>query len=176
MSSISPGKGIARLSGNSQGEKVQSDRDFADAFDAAHAKLRAAIDSACSDGDRWETKVVAAVVAVLDLAAADPATARLLTAGAFDYGIYGALRYRRMVDGIASQLALGRELEQAPANLPGLIEEALVGGVAEILAGRLRSGREAELPALAGEVSELLLTPYLGATGARRVIVEERHT
>jgi hypothetical protein len=152
---------------------VQSDRDFADVFDAAHAKLRAAIDSACSGGGRWETKVVAAVAAMLDLAAADPATVRLLTAGVFDYGVYGALRYRRMVDGIASQLALGRKLEQASPDLPGLIEEALIGGVAEIVAGRLRSEREAELPALAGELSQLLLTPYVGAAEARRIIAEK---
>lgn len=155
-----------------QGERVGSDRDFADAFDAAHAELRAAIESACFEHGDWPRQVAAAVAAVLRFAAADPPAARALTSGAFDYGAYGALRYRRMVDDLAAQLAAGRRQRQLAADLPELTEEALIGGVAEIVAERLRAGEAAALPALAGQLAELLLTPYLGAETAKRIAAE----
>jgi hypothetical protein len=155
---------------------VQPDRDFADAFDAAHARLGAIIDAACFEQDHWAAKVAAALAAVLGFAAAEPASARVLTSGAFDNGVYGALRYRRMVENLAAQLAAGRRQRQLAADLPELIEEALIGGIAEIVAERLRYGHEAELPTLAPELAELVLTPYLGASEAKRIAADSRRT
>lgn len=148
---------------------MQPDRDFADAFDAAHARLRAVVDSACFEEDRWASRVAAAISGVLDFAAAHPTEARVLTAGAFDYGVYGALRYRQMVEGLAAELAAGRRHRRAAGDLPELIEEALIGGVAEVVAERLRAGEERALPALSSELAELILAPYLGAEEAKRI-------
>jgi hypothetical protein len=153
---------------------LQPDRDFAEAFDAADARLRATLDSACSGEGGWAAQAVAAVFAVLEFAADDPDDARVLTAGAFDYGAYGAVRYRRMIDDLATRLAAGRRGPGVDRELPQLTEEALVGGIAEIVAERLRAGREAELPGLAVELAELVLAPYLGATEARRIANEKR--
>jgi hypothetical protein len=155
---------------------VQDERDFADAFDAAHAKLTAAVDSACRGGGSWPTKVVAAVAAVLEFAAGEPGEAKVLTTSAFDYGAYGTVRHRQMIDRLATQLAAGRQCRQAPKDLPELIEEALLGGIAEIVAERLRSGREETLPELSAELSELILTPYVGAAEARRIAAGELST
>lgn len=155
---------------------MSPDRDFADAFDAAHTSLRAVVDSACFEENRWATKVATVVLRVLEFAAIHPAEARVLTSGAFDYGVYGALRYRRMVTGLAAELAAGRRYRQIGADLPELTEEALIGGFAEIVAERLRAGDEAALPALAGELAELVLTPYMGAEEAKRIALEQRPT
>lgn len=151
---------------------MDRDRDFADAFEAAHAKLRAAVDSACAEADDWPRAVVLAVERVLELAAAHPDDVRALTIEAFGNGVYGALRYRRMVEGLATELGLGRQQSQVAAELPEMIEEALIGGIVEIVAERVRFGRERTLPDLTGELSELVLTPYLGAREARRLASE----
>ncbi|HEV7769115.1 MAG TPA: hypothetical protein VGO66_00450 [Solirubrobacterales bacterium] len=148
------------------------DRDFADAFDAAQARLRAVVDSACVEENRWASKVATVISRVLEFAAAEPAQARVLTSGAFDNGVYGALRHRRMVEGLAAELGAGRRHRQLAVDLPELTEEALIGGVAEIVAERLRAGEGATLPDLASELIELVLTPYLGAEEAKRVASE----
>lgn len=153
---------------------MRSDRDFAEAFDAAYAKLRATIDSSCQERDSWADRVAHALSRVMDLAAAQPAEIRVLTVAAFDYGVYGALRYRRMVEGFAAELARGRQLGTEETALPGLIEEALVGAVAEIVAERLRNGREAELPSLAGELAEWLREAFEGEHSVRQVQPSDR--
>jgi hypothetical protein len=48
-------------------------------------------------------------------------------------------------------------------------ERALIGGIATLVSERLDAGREAELPALATEAIEFVLTPYIGAAEAHRL-------
>jgi hypothetical protein len=148
---------------------VDRERDFAGAFDAALAKLRVEVQAACRGQDRWDAGVAAAIRRVLEFAVSHPAESQTLTGGAFEQGVYGMLRYRRMIEEFAELLAAGREGSEIPESLSRLLEEALVGGVAEIIGSRLRSGREQELPDLAAELAELVLTPYVGAAEARRL-------
>jgi hypothetical protein len=48
----------------------------------------------------------------------------------------------------------------------------MAGGVAMLVAQRLDRGAASELPALAPEAIQFVLTPYLGAAEARRVGAE----
>jgi hypothetical protein len=149
---------------------MDRDRDFADAFEAAFAGLRQALDAACAEETRWPERVAAAISAALEFAAAQPRAASVLVSDSFVHGLYGALRYRQMIKHLAEQLAAGRrERDDSRPELPVITEEALVGGVAEMVAERLRAGGEATLPDLGGELIELVLTPYLGAEEAKKI-------
>jgi hypothetical protein len=152
---------------------MDRDRDFADAFEAAFAGLRQALEAACAAEAQWPERAAGAIVAALEFAAAQPGTARVLLSDPFANGLYGALRHRRMVAHLAALLEEGRQQRaDAGIGLPPITEEALVGGAAEVVAERLRSGHETTIPALAPELIELVLAPYVGAETARRIAAD----
>jgi len=149
---------------------MQMDRDFADAFDDAFASLRGEVEAACAREGGWPERAAAAILATPDFAAARPAAVAVLVSDSFANGLYGALRYRRMVAHFSALLEQGRRLrDDGGGELPTITEEALLGGFAEIVSERLRYDRAATLPSLAGQLTELLLTPYLGAAEAKRI-------
>lgn len=154
---------------------MDRDRDFADAFEAAFDELCQLVDAACAAETGWPNRAAAGIAAALGFAAAKPRAAQVLTSDAFSNGLYGALRYRRMTTHFAAMLEEGRtERSDGGAGLPEVTEEALLGGIAEVVAERLRAGREATLTTLSPELIELALMPYLGTDRARRVAFERR--
>jgi hypothetical protein len=140
-------------------------------FEDAFARLQLLLVESRRRGASWPEGVARAIVAALELAAAEPSAARALTTDALSYGAYGSYLHRKLVEYLAASLAAcaggGRR-----EGMSELVEEALVGGVLEVVSARLRDGREDELPALATQVVELTLLPYLGVEEARRVGVE----
>jgi hypothetical protein len=150
---------------------VRSAESFADAFTAAFARLQVRIESACRGRPESErpARVTAAIRAALDFAAADPVAAQILTNEALAEGREGFARYDRMIAHFAADLRCGRELSPEGELLPELTEKMMIGGVASLIAQRLDAGRNAELPALAAEAIQFVLTPYLGTEEARRV-------
>jgi hypothetical protein len=151
------------------GESAEQADGFANAFDSAFAGLQVAIESACADEPEWTTGVAAGIRAALEWAAAEPAAAQLLTNEAMASGAPGFARYERMVAYVAGLLQAGRERAPHGERLPEITERALASGVATLVAQRLSLGRAAELPALATEATQFVLTPYLGTAEARRV-------
>ena len=85
------------------------------------------------------------------------------------HGVEGIDRHERLVAYLCELLAPGRELSPEAQGLPGVIEHALASGVLMLVAHRIDQGKVAELPALALEVAQFVLTPYLGAGEARRI-------
>jgi hypothetical protein len=107
-------------------------------------------------------------LAVLEFAAADPDAANTLTNEAMAAGRDGIARRERLIGYAAERLAPGRRLR--PVNdLPQVTETALAGGLMALVAERVSTGRAGELPALAPEAIQFVLTPYLGAEEAHRV-------
>ncbi|HXR29761.1 MAG TPA: hypothetical protein VN752_01300 [Solirubrobacterales bacterium] len=139
------------------------------AFDAAFARLQVRIESACVTETEWPRQVAAGIRAALEFAALEPGAARTLTTSALSGGRAGYERYDRMVSHLGERLAPGRELSLEGSRLPQIIEKAMVGGVAMLVAQRVDLGRHLELPALADEAIQFILTPYLGRDEARRV-------
>jgi hypothetical protein len=80
----------------------------------------------------------------------------------------GFARYDRMLAHFGRRLLPGRALRPEGERLPEIVETAMIGGIATIVAQRVDTGREAELPALTAEAIQFVLTPYLGAERARR--------
>ncbi|HXV06331.1 MAG TPA: hypothetical protein VFP23_10555 [Solirubrobacterales bacterium] len=82
-------------------------------------------------------------------------------------GRAGYARYDRMIAHFGEQLLPGRLLRPDGEHLPEITERAMAGGLAMLVAQRLDLGRAAELPALAAEAIQFVLTPYLGTEEAR---------
>ena len=151
------------------GDSERQPEDFATAFDSAFAALQVRIESACAAETEWPARVGAGIRACFAWVAAEPAAAGLLTNEALAGGSAGFARYERMVSYIADLLVPGREQASHGERLPEITERAMASGVAMLVAQRLSMGREAELPALAGEAIQFVLTPYLGTAEARRL-------
>lgn len=149
--------------------RAQHPDDFADAFETALARLQVQIETACAAEGEWPEQVAAGIHASLAFAAADPGEARVLTTGAMAEGKPGYARYDRMITHFAERLVPGRTLCAEGGRLPEITERAMVGGIAMLVAQRVDLGRAAELPALAGEATQFVLTPYLGTEEARRL-------
>lgn len=151
------------------GERARQPDDFAVAFDSAFAALQVRVESACAGAGEWSAGVAAGVRAALEWAAAEPRAAQRLTNDALAGGSVGFERYERMIAYVAELLAPGRAQPAHGSKLPEITERAMASGVAMLVAQRLSMGREAELPELASEATQFVLTPYLGSAEARRV-------
>lgn len=151
------------------GDGARQPDDFAFAFDSAFAALQVRIESACVTASEWPERVAVGIRAAFEWVAAEPAAAGLLTNDALAGGSAGFERYERMITYVAELLEPGRERAVHGERLPEITERAMASGVAMLAAQRLSLGKEAELPAIAGEAIQFVLTPYLGGAEARRV-------
>ena len=146
--------------------------DFAFAFDSAFATLQVRVESACRAASEWPEQVAAGIRAAFDWAAAEPAAAQLLTNDALASGSAGFERYERMIAYVAGLLEPGRDQATHGERLPEITERAMASGGVMLVAQRLSLGKQAELPAIAGEAIQFVLTPYLGGSEARRVALD----
>jgi hypothetical protein len=150
-------------------EAAQRQDGFADAFESAFARLRIRVETACASQSDWSLGAAAAIRAALEFAAGDPAAARALTSDALAAGRPGFAHYERLVSYLCDLLLPGRAERSDAERLPRETERALAGGVAMLVAQRVDLGRHAELPALAPEAIQFVLTPYLGIDEAREL-------
>ncbi|HKI66660.1 MAG TPA: hypothetical protein VJ989_05265 [Solirubrobacterales bacterium] len=152
------------------GDSFHPPEDFGPAFDAAAARLRAAVGEACSAGSGpWPARVCAVIDAALRFAADDPAATRLLLVDSWGQGEEAVARREALLDHFASLLASGCERGRDDADLPAVAEEFLVGAVAARIA---RSLSDARPPApyrsvLRAELIEFVLLHYLDPADAR---------
>jgi hypothetical protein len=136
--------------------------------DVTLAKLRAAIAEARDSEPEWASGVAGAIHTLLRFAAEEPAVSELITGAAFADRGESWRRYSCLVECIAEVLAPGRSEHRDGTSLPGLMEDALAGGIVMLVASRLDQGRGEELPGLAPEAVQFALTPYVGHEEARR--------
>ena len=145
--------------------------DFATAFEAAFARLQVVVEMACVQEGPWSGRAVGAIHAALELAAAEPATANVLTNEALAEGVDGIQRYERLMTYLAGLLEGGREESPHGEELPPTTERSVAGGVATIIGNRVGRGSRDELLDLTSEVVQFVLTPYFGTAEARRIAI-----
>jgi hypothetical protein len=148
--------------------------EFARAFGQAHGRLLTRLESACASQPEWPQGVAAAIRASFEFIAERPDEARLLTVEALAAG-EGA-RYEQMVSGFATLLLRGRALCPGAAELPSIHESATAGAVVSLVRRHLMRGSADEMPWLAPDVIEFVLSPYLGIGDARLVATRHRPT
>jgi AcrR family transcriptional regulator len=97
-------------------------------------------------------RLLVAMRAFAELAAAEPEAVSLLVLGAFGAGAKALEHRRRSLE--ALELSIRRSRDGAsPRDTSDLTVKAVIGGIREVTAARLRHGRERELPGLADELS-----------------------
>lgn len=143
---------------------------FLAAYDDAVARIRERTLAGCKDAGDWAVRVLAAVGALLESLASEPAQAQLvfvegLRAGR---GVYD--RYQEALQGFVPSLRDGAPAPAGDTPPPATTDEAVVGGIASLLSRRIAAGETGQLPEFLPEIAEFALTPYLGAAEARRII------
>ncbi|MFL5834715.1 MAG: TetR/AcrR family transcriptional regulator [Solirubrobacterales bacterium] len=144
---------------------------FLSAIDSTMTQMRVAVEDGCAQSDdEPEARIVAGIEALLDFIAAHPAASRMLMVEAISATPSSARLYDAGMRGFVELL-----LKATPegAGLPETIEESLVGGVAWILQLQIRKGEAESAPELLAELSQFVLSPYLGVgkvvdTGRRK--------
>jgi AcrR family transcriptional regulator len=132
---------------------------FLSAVDANLSAMREAVEEACGNGDSTEDGIVAGLEALLDFIAQHPAAARMCMVEAISATPGSARIYDA---GMRDFVDLLRKSTPAGKDLPETIEESLVGGVAWILQLQIRRGEAGEAAELLPELSQFVLSPYLG--------------
>jgi AcrR family transcriptional regulator len=151
------------------------DECFLAAYDFAVERIRGAVVEACAaapaaEPGTWARRVRIGVVALLALLAEEPALAAIVLAEGLraGRGIYD--RYQSAVESFVPLLREGAPDPPGGEPVPAATDQAVVGGVASLISRRVIAGETAELPALAPDVLEFVLTPHLGTEEARRIV------
>jgi AcrR family transcriptional regulator len=143
---------------------------FLAAFETATEDLETSVEEACRSGGDWQDGVKAGLAALLGAIAERPATARLCLIEALSATPASAARYESTLERFVGLL---RRATPRDTGLPETIEETLVGGVAWILSQQMRRGEGQQAANLLPELSEFVLSPYLGVSDPNRVRGDE---
>jgi len=144
---------------------------FLSAIDSTLIEMRVVVEEACErQGRSREAGIVAGLEALLDFVAQHPAASRMCMVEAISATPSSARVYDA---GMRNFVELFRKSAPAGADLPKTIEESLVGGVAWIIQLQIRRGEAEQAPELLPELSQFVLSPYLGVgkvvdTGRRK--------
>lgn len=141
------------------------------AFDNGVVDLTQRIEEACesTEGD-WRARIETGLAALLRFIAERPAMAQLCIVEALSASPSSAARHEAAVQGFVGRL---RRAAPADTGLPPTTEETLVGGVTWILNQQIRRGNASRAMNLLPELSEFVLSPYLGVSNPERVRVGE---
>lgn len=143
---------------------------FLSAIDATMTEAREGVEAACAEADSSEAGIVAGIASLLDYVAEHPATSRMCMVEAISATPSSARLYDA---GMRDFVELFRSSAPDGVDLPETIEESLVGWVAWILQLQIRRGEAERAPDLLPELSQFVLSPYLGVgkvvdTGRRK--------
>lgn len=143
---------------------------FLSAIDATTTEMRELVEDACAQASSSEAGIVAGLEALLEFVAENPAAARMCMVEAISATPGSARLYDAAVRDFVE---LFRKSAPPGADLPETIEESLVGGVAWIVQLQIRRGEAEQAPELLPELSQFVLSPYLGVgevvdTGRRK--------
>lgn len=141
---------------------------FLDAHAAALAWLTSRVCPAAAAEILWTRKIATGVVTALEEMADRPCEAQLLVGDPLAAGPRAGYCQEQLVVRFAPALGAGRRAGDASPR-PERLEAALLGGLIGVVSGRMRAATERALPALAPQLVEFLLAPYVGAAEARRV-------
>jgi AcrR family transcriptional regulator len=137
---------------------------FLSTYDAVAGRAGVSVIKAYAVDRPHDRRLVAAMHAWAELAAAEPEATSLLVLGAFGAGAKALERRRLVLDELERRIYVGRATvaHAATANAGStdpvahagdLTIKAILGGIREVTATRLREGRASELPELADELT-----------------------
>ena len=168
VSSIGKRAGVSKSDFYKQFES--KDACFIAAYDDAVERIRAKVLAACAERADWASGVLAALAELLDLFAAETAQAQLVLVEGLRAGRGVYDRYQVALQSFVPYLRDGAPAPEGGSRPPEATDEAIVGGIASLLARRVLAGETKKLPGLLPDIAEFALTPYVGTAEARRII------
>jgi AcrR family transcriptional regulator len=133
---------------------------FLSAIDTILTEMRVVVEEACErTAGSPEERIAAGLEALLDFIVEHPAGARMCMVEAISATPSSARLYDA---GMREFVDLLRRSSPNGTDLPETIEESLVGGVAWILQQQIRRGDAERVGELLSELSQFVLSPYLG--------------
>jgi AcrR family transcriptional regulator len=132
---------------------------FLSAVDTTFEEMRAAVEEACERTGSFEHQVIGGLGALLDFIAEHRAASRMCMVEAISATPSSARLYDAAMRTFVELL---RKSAPDEADLPETIEESLAGGVAWILQQQIRRGEAENAAELLPELSQFVLSPYLG--------------
>jgi AcrR family transcriptional regulator len=145
---------------------------FLAAYDDAVERVREAVWTACAGGGDWAGRALDALEALLVFIVEDPARARLVLVEGLRAGKGVYDRYQEALQSFVPHLRDGAPAPAGGPRPPEATDEAVVGGIASLLARRMLADGIEPVGDFLPEIGEFTLTPYLGAAEARRIISE----
>jgi len=145
---------------------------FLAAYDDSVERIRELMLAACAESDDWADGVFAALASLLGFLASEPAQAQLVLVEGLRAGRGVYDRYQEALQSFVPRLRDGAPAPAGSEPPPPATDEAVVGGIASLLARRVLAGEAEKLAEFLPEIAEFALTPYLGAAEARRIISE----
>ncbi len=143
---------------------------FIAAYDDAVERIRATVLGACGGRRDWGSGVLAALDSLLRLFEAEPAQAQLVLVEGLRAGRGVYDRYQVALQSFVPYLRDGAPAPAGGERPPEATDEAVVGGIASLLARRVLAGEAKKMRGLLPDIAEFALTPYLGTAEARRII------
>jgi AcrR family transcriptional regulator/DNA-binding MarR family transcriptional regulator len=116
----------------------------------------------------WTARVRGGLTALLQALDPEPAVRRLVFVEALSAGPRVLARRARVLESLAGVVDQGRANGQAPAGLPGLTAEGVVGATFGVIHARLLELRPGSLVGLRGALMAGIVFPYRGPKAATR--------
>jgi AcrR family transcriptional regulator len=125
---------------------------FLSAYDDVAERTARTVLEAYNADRSHDGRLLVAMHAWAELAAAEPEATSLLVLGAFGAGAKALERRRRILEELERRIYASRDGTTA-AETTDLTVKVILGGIREVTAARLREGRASELPRLADELA-----------------------
>ena len=138
---------------------------FLAAYEMIDGHVRGAMLAAATPSEPWPEQVRARLAALLDVLSRDLAVARFFLIEPLAAGGEIAARYRDAMQLLAETIRPQSPLSEMDVEVR---DQALMGGIATLIARRLKAGEAGRLGELLPDLTELALAPYLGRDEARR--------
>jgi AcrR family transcriptional regulator/DNA-binding HxlR family transcriptional regulator len=137
---------------------------FSHAVDELERELRAGWESELG----WTARVRAGLTALLLTLDREPAVGRLVFVEALAAGPRVLARRARVLEQLAVVIDQGRVNAKAPARLPGLVAEGVLGATFGVIHARVLEVRSEPLVGLLGQLMATIVLPYRGSAAAAR--------
>jgi AcrR family transcriptional regulator len=142
---------------------------FLAAYDAVSDAILTAIEGAAAEHTDWRERIVAGVHAYLGGMAAEPEIARVFIVDVLSAGPAALERrravLRRFAGSLRQQVDAAVEAGGPGRRISDATALALAGAVHELVLEALETGRAASLPALEGDVADLVAAAVVGPGG-----------
>jgi AcrR family transcriptional regulator len=143
---------------------------FLAAFEVVAGHVRELAGEAVAPLPDWPHRAIAASRAVLAFLASEPDLARLCLVESQGAGPAVAARFHEAVHEAVPCLRVGRAERERDRDLPESTEESIIGALALLAGRKAAAGEAARLEDLLPDFAEFVLSPYLGAAEATRLV------